>query len=81
MEIQLNARRVSMVHINPWRLVNVEACLEHASLHTNPDFRPAAKRSLTIAVMTGAKDARVQFVSVTVKVAELLARVKNQANG
>jgi hypothetical protein len=81
MDIQLNARRVSIVHINTWRPVNPVACLEHASLRTNPDFRPAAKRSLTIAVVTDVKDAQVQFVSVTVKVAEVLERVKNQANG
>ena len=31
--------------------------------------------------MTGVKDARIQVVSVTVKVAELLARAKDQGNG
>jgi len=55
--------------------------LERASWYINPNFRPAIKQSLTIAVTTGVKDARIQVVSVTVKVAELLARVKDQVNG
>lgn len=46
-----------------------------------PNFRPAIKQSLVIAVMTGSKDARIQVVSVTVKAAELLARVKDRPNG
>jgi hypothetical protein len=74
MDVQLNTLRVSILHINRWSRVNIEACI-------NPNFRPAAKQSLTIAVMTGLKDARIQAVSITVKVAELLARVKDQANG
>jgi hypothetical protein len=55
--------------------------LEHVSWYIDPNFRPAVKRSLTIAVMTGIQDAQIQVVSVTVKMVELFARVKDQANG
>jgi hypothetical protein len=81
MDIQINPLCVCIIHINRWRHVNLEASLEHVSWYSNPNFRPPFKQSLTIAVTTGVKDARIQVVSVTVKVMELLARVINQANG
>jgi hypothetical protein len=58
-----------------------EACLYHAPWYINLDSRPTAQPSLTIAVTTGPKNARILVVSVTVKVAELLARAKDRANG
>jgi hypothetical protein len=63
------------------RHVNLEACLEHAFWYTNLNSSPELKQSLTIAVMTGVKNARIHVVSVTVKVVELFARVKDRANG
>jgi hypothetical protein len=54
---------------------------KHASWYINLNSRPAVKQSLTIAVTTGPKNDRIQVVSVTVKLVELLARVKNQENG
>jgi hypothetical protein len=81
MDVQLNALCVSIIHINTWRHVNLEACLEHASWYINSNFRSVVKQSLTIAVMTGVKDAQIQVVSLTIKAAELRARINHRANG
>ena len=82
MDVQLKPLSVSIIHIRPRsRHVNLGTCLEYASWYIDSNFRPVVKQSLTIAVTTGVKDARIQVVSVTCKVAELLARVKDSENG
>jgi hypothetical protein len=56
-------------------------CTTRDMFGINSSFRSAIKQSLTISVRTGRKDDRIPVVSVTVKVAELFARVKDQVNG
>ena len=81
MVIQLKPLCVSIIHINRWRHIHLKAWLEHASRYINLNSRPTVKQSLTIAVTTGPKNARIQVVSVTVNVADLLARGTDRPNG